>query len=122
MTDRANPNLPTRAIPATVEFYGRLGFAVAWQDSGWLILERGEVTLEFFPYPDLDPKQSSFGACLRLDNADQFYDACKAAGIPEDELSIPRIQPLRMQHFGLRLGHLLDPDGSLLTIIQNAEA
>ena len=59
MTDRATPNLPARDLGATREFYATLGFAPRYADDGWLILTRGELQLEFFPYPDLDPATSS---------------------------------------------------------------
>jgi len=52
-------------------FYGALGFTQTWRDEGWMILRRGGLTLEFFPYPDLDPAESSFGCCLRLDELDR---------------------------------------------------
>ncbi len=53
MTDHATPNLPSRDFEATSRFYGALGFAETWRDRGWIILRRGGLTLEFFPFPDL---------------------------------------------------------------------
>ena len=81
MADHATPNLPSRDFAATSSFYGALGFVEGWRDAGWMILRRGGLTLEFFPFPDLDLLQSSFGCCLRLDELDRFYSACKAAGL-----------------------------------------
>ena len=89
-------------------------------DSGWMILRRGGLALEFFPYPDLDPLQSSFGACLRLDELQRFYDAALATGIREAESGMPRLVPPKLQHSGMRIGYLVDPDGSLLHLVQNA--
>ena len=51
MADRALPNLPSRDLDATVAFYSAFGFEVGFRDEGWLILRRGEVQLEFFPFP-----------------------------------------------------------------------
>jgi catechol 2,3-dioxygenase-like lactoylglutathione lyase family enzyme len=119
MADHATPNLPARDFAATADFYGQLGFEISWRDAHWLILKRGEVTLEFFPYPDLDPAQSSFGCCLRLDDADAFYAACLRAGIREAAHGFPRLHPLRREAWGGRVGALLDPDGTLLRIIAN---
>lgn len=82
--DHATPNLPSRDFEATSQFYAKLGFSESWRDRGWMILKRGGLALEFFPYPDLDPLQSSFGCCLRLDDLPSFYEDCKSAGIPED--------------------------------------
>ena len=85
-----------------------------------MILRRGSLTIEFFPYPDLDPLQSSFGCCLRLDELTRFYGACKAAGLREAHTGIPRLAPPRVEPSGLLIGYLVDPDGSLLRLVQNA--
>ncbi|MBB1514327.1 hypothetical protein H5399_17230 [Tessaracoccus sp. MC1627] len=121
MADHATPNLPSRDLEATVDFYGRLGFTVLFQDSGWLILERRGLVLEFFPDGELDPAASSFGACLRLDDVDAFYTACLGAGIPETTIGWPRLHRPRLEASGLRIGALIDPDGSLLRLVQNTK-
>ena len=119
MADHATPNLPARDFQATFDFYGRLGFTERYRDNGWMILERGLMSLEFFPFPDLDPLQSSFGACLRLDDVGGFYEECKAAGLPKDHTGIPRIVAPRVEHWGGTVGYLVDPDGTLLRLVQN---
>ena len=121
MTDHATPNLPSRDFAATSAFYSALGFQEGWRDGGWMILTRGDLTLEFFPYPDLDPLQSSFGCCLRLDDLDAFYAICKAAGLPETDTGHPRLHPPRLEPWGGRVGFMIDPDGTLLRLIQNPE-
>lgn len=80
--DHATPNLPSRDFEATSQFYGKLGFSESWRDRGWMILKRGDAALEFFPFPDLDPLESSFGCCLRLDDLESFYrlQECRGAG------------------------------------------
>ena len=119
MSDHATPNLPSRDFQATSDFYRALGFAEGWRDDGWMILSRGGLTLEFFPYPDLDPATSSFGCCLRIDDLDAFYAICRDAGLPETCYGAPRIQPPQIEQSGLRIGALIDPDGTLLRLIQN---
>ncbi len=119
MADHATPNLPSRDFAVTSRFFAALGFVEGWRDSGWMILTRGDVTLEFFPCPDLDPLKSSFGSCVRLDDVDSFYAACLAAGLPETCIGQPRLHPPRREPSGLRIGALIDPDGSLLRLIQN---
>ena len=121
MTDRATPNLPSRDFEATSRFYGLLGFEETWRDGSWMILRRGELQLEFFPYPGLDPLSSSFGCCLRLDDLDGFYAACLKAGVCERETGLPRLGAPKMQPFGLRMAFLLDLDGTLLSLIQNED-
>ena len=119
MTDHATPNLPARDFQATSDFYGRLGFSERYRDAGWMILERGDLKLEFFPFPDLDPTESSFGSCLRLDDVHSFYAACKEAGLPEAHSGIPRLVPPRVEHWGGTVGFMVDPDGTLLRLVQN---
>ena len=123
MTDHATPNLPARDFDATEAFYAALGFTTQWKDGGWMILTRGpensRVQLEFFPYPDLDPATSSFGCCLRLDDLREFLSACRAAGIEEKSTGWPRISAPRREASGLTIAYLVDPDCSLLRLIQN---
>ncbi len=121
MVDRATPNLPSRHFDATINFYAALGFTVGFRDAGWLILDRGHLILEFFPYENLNPATSSFGSCLRLDDLDAFYSECLKAGIPETTVGWPRIEPPTHEASGLRIGALLDPDSSLLRLIQNPD-
>ena len=120
MPDRATPNLPSREFTATSAFYDRLGFRETYRDEGWMILTRDDdVVLEFFPFPDLDPAESSFGCCLRLDDVDAFYRGCLESGLPETATGFPRLHPPRLENSGLRIGALIDPEGSLLRLIAN---
>ena len=117
MGDRATPNLPSRVVGETSAFYTRLGFVEQYRDDGWLILARGAVVLEFFPFPDLDPATSSFGCCLRLDDVDEFFGACVDAGVPQSTRGWPRVHAPRVEAAGLRIGALLDPHASLRRLI-----
>ena len=121
MSDRATPNLPSRDFDATEAFYAAIGFATQFRASHWMILTRGDLMLEFFPYPDLDPSGSSFGCCLRVDDVDGLHAACVAAGIPHARTGMPRVSPpVRDPAAGLRIGYLVDPDGTLLRLVANA--
>ena len=119
MTDHATPNLPARSFDEAAAFYARLGFAPSWKDAGWMILKRGDLTLEFFPYPELEPTQSSFSCCLRLDDLDAMIDTLVAANVPEGLAGMPRFSRPHREHSGLRIAYLVDPDGTLLRLIQN---
>jgi catechol 2,3-dioxygenase-like lactoylglutathione lyase family enzyme len=119
MPDIAVPNLPSRDFSDTATFYSALGFECAWRDENWMILERGTLLLEFFPHPTLDPTQSWFSCCLRLDDLGGFYAALVEAGVPEMTQGVPRIQPPQQEPSGRAMGALVDPDGSLLRLIQN---
>lgn len=111
--------MPSRDFAVTSDFYAMLGFVEQFRDTGWMILARGDLVLEFFPYPDLDPAGSSFGSCLRLDDLDTFYDACVAAGVAETDRGWPRLHAPKVEVSGLRIGALVDPDCSLLRLIAN---
>lgn len=119
MADRATPNLPTRDMTVTSRFYLRLGFTEGFRDDGWMILDRGGVVLEFFPFPDLDPRTSSFSCCLRLDDVHDFHRVCLAAGVPETTQGWPRAHAPALEPSGLVIGALVDPDGTLLRLVQN---
>jgi catechol 2,3-dioxygenase-like lactoylglutathione lyase family enzyme len=119
MADHATPNLPSRDFAATSRFYGALGFVESWRNEGWMILRRGTLTLEFFPFAELDPLEGSFSCCLRLDELDRFYSECKAVGLLEARSGYPRLHPPSVEKSGLRIAYLVDLDGTLVRLIQN---
>jgi catechol 2,3-dioxygenase-like lactoylglutathione lyase family enzyme len=119
MADHATPNLPARDFAAAAAFYANLGFEEDYCSKGWMILSRGAVTLEFFPYPDLDPTQSSFSCCLRLDDLPAMMAQVEASGVPDARFGIPRYHPPAQEDSGLTIAYLIDPDGTLLRLIQN---
>ena len=118
LSDRATPNLPSRDFAATAQFYAALGFSDSWRDANWMFLTRGALVLEFFPWPDLDPGASAFGSCLRLHDVDAFYSVLLAAGIPETDTGYPRLHRPKREAWGGLVGALIDPDGTLLRLIQ----
>lgn len=119
MADRATPNLPARHFDDTEAFYAALGFERGWRDEGWMILRRGDLQLEFFRYPDLEPDKSAFSCCLRLDDLGGFVEACRKAGIPDTRCGWPRFHPPRPEPSGLYIAYLVDPDGTLLRLVAN---
>ena len=113
MSDRITANLPALDMDATAAFYAKLGFAEEYKDGGWMILSRGAMELEFFPYPDLDPFQSSFSACVRVADLDALYAAWSSLGLPIH--GIPRVSgPPRFIAPDLRMFAIVDENGSLL--------
>ena len=122
MTDRATPNLPSRDFAATSRFYGALGFVERFRDENWLILDRGTITLEFFPFADLDPATSSFMCCVRVDDLGALYAECQRAGIPAKATGWPRLHPPKQEYWGGTRAALIDPDGTLLHLIANPNA
>jgi len=118
MPDVATPNLPARAFDTTARFYAMLGFVETWRDPYWMILQRGDMVLEFFPFPDLDPAMSAFGCCFRMDDVEAFFAILVAAGIPERQSGWPRIHRPKREAWGGRVGALVDPDGTLIRLVQ----
>ena len=116
--DHATPNLPSRDFVATAGFYASLGFATAYRDEGWMILKQGGLTLEFFPHPGLVAEESWFSCCLRVDDLAAIVAAWRAAGLPEGGSAIPRLHPPEARG-GVMMAALIDPDGTLLRLIQN---
>ena len=117
--DQATPNLPSIDFDSTAAFYSRIGFEVAWRDKGWMILKRCGLVLEFFPHPTLDPGDSWFSCCLRIDDLESFYADCQSANIPEKAQGFPRLHPPKEETSGLTIAYTCDVDGSLIRLIQN---
>jgi hypothetical protein len=112
MTDRTTPNLPSRAFSITAAFYATLGFEQRFRDDGWMILQRGSLELEFFPWPTLNPRTSIASCCLRVEDVDALHAAFSVAALPS--VGMPRLTAPVNQPWGLREFALVDPDGSLL--------
>ena len=119
MPDFATPNLPSRDFEATSRFYAALGFAEGWRDAGWMILKRGDIMLEFFPHPELDPASSWFSCCIRLDDVMALFEAALAAGLPETTRGWPRVHRPKREAWGGIVGAIIDPDGTLVRLVQN---
>jgi catechol 2,3-dioxygenase-like lactoylglutathione lyase family enzyme len=119
MTDSAVPNLPSRDFDATIAFYGAFGFEPTYRSDDWLILGRGDLRLEFFPFPDLVPDESSFMCSVRVDDVDEFSRRIRDAGVEEKTTGRPRLHPVRLEKWGGRVGHLVDIDGTQIHLIQN---
>ena len=119
MSDRITANLPSRDFAATSAFYAKLGFSERFRDAGWMILGHGALELEFFPWPDLDPKTSSFSACIRVNDPDALLAQWSQLGIPGGTRDMPRLTGFFRPGTAPRMFALIDPDGSLLRVIDN---
>lgn len=119
MADFATPNLPSRNYDTTEEFYGKLGFTRTYRAHNWMILDRGSIKLEFFPHPELDPMESWFSCCLRLDDLDEFVELVQSADVSVSKQGAPRIHLPTVEPSGMKVGYLIDHDGTLLRLVQN---
>lgn len=120
-TDRITANLPSRDFAATEAFYARLGFDCTYRSGEWMILERGPLEVEFFPWPDLDPYASAASACVRVDDLDALHAAWSSLGLSRDPRQIPRLTAIEKRPDVPRMFALLDGDGSLLRVLQNGD-
>lgn len=116
--DRALPNLPSRDLDITRAFYEGFGFREHYRDRCWMILRRGPLQIEFFAHLDLDPATSSFQCTLRVADLDELWRAIHASGVPQRRRGRPRLHAPRVEASGLRIGYLIDPDGTQLTLIE----
>ena len=120
--DRITANLPSRNFAATAALYAALGFEPAYRDTGWMILTRGPLEVEFFPWPDLDPFASNASACVRVDDLDGLLATWRGAGLSDNPRQIPRLTGV-VKHPGVpRMFALVDGDGSLLRVLENGGA
>ena len=121
MSDVATPNLPSRDFDVTLAFYGALGFVETWRDTGWMILKRGDLLVEFFLYPEFDADNSSFGSCFRMEDISEFFEVVLSAGVPEQAAGRPRAQRPKREAWGGIVGAVIDPDGSLIRLVQQPD-
>ena len=121
MGDFATPNLPSRDFLKTERFYSKLGFASSHRSGHWMILKRGDIWLEFFPWPDLDPGKDAQACCVRLDDLDAMIDQVRAAGVAEGRTGHPRLMPPQRDVSGLTIAYLNDIDNNLLRLVQNPD-
>jgi catechol 2,3-dioxygenase-like lactoylglutathione lyase family enzyme len=112
MSEHVTANLPARDFQETAQFYEALGFVVNFRGKGWMIVSRGPLEIEFFPHSELNPSESWFSACIRVDSVDALYSAWLKLGLPEK--GIPRMTSPKDEPWGFRAFALVDPNGSLL--------
>ena len=112
----AAPILPSRDLAETTAFYEQLGFERARFFPGeYLIVNRADVWLHFFPAPEVDPWSSIAGCYLYVEDADALYSEFSAVGLPGE--GIPRLHgPPVDRDYGMREFAVVDPDGNLLRI------
>ena len=118
MPNIATPNLPSNDFDRTEAFYGALGFETRYRDKGWMILKRSDLILEFFPMK-IDPKESWFSACFRVDDLDGLHADFASAPVPDELKPGMRFGDIVTEPHGIRLFYMSDPDGSLIRAIDN---
>jgi len=113
--DRLIPMLPVRNMPASVEFYRRLGFSVEQRNDGWgwamLALGECRVMLDqsINPHPGV-PRASVL--YLYPDDIRAYHAEARANGL--------EIPDLERTFYGMTEFRIDDPDGNRLWIGQTA--
>ena len=120
--DRITANLPSRDFAATAAFYATLGFQPDFRDDGWMIMTRGPLELEFFPWPDLDPCANNASACVRIDDLDGLLTTWRRVGLADNPRHVPRLTGVVIHPGVPRMFALIDLDGSLLRVLENGGA
>jgi catechol 2,3-dioxygenase-like lactoylglutathione lyase family enzyme len=112
--DRLIPMLPVKSMPASIEFYQKLGFGVEKRNDDWrwamLVFDdcRLMVDQSINVHPEA-PRQSVI--YLYPDNIEEYHRQVRAEG-----LDVP---DLETTFYGLTEFRLDDPDGNRLWIGQN---
>ena len=110
---RLIPMLPVRHLPASVEFYRKLGFTVERRqdDWGWAMLRFDDCRLMLDQSILTDPPAAPQGVLyLYPDDVAGFHARVRAAGLAVPELEVT--------FYGMTEFRLADPDGNRLWIGQ----
>jgi catechol 2,3-dioxygenase-like lactoylglutathione lyase family enzyme len=109
--DRLIPMLPVRSMPASVEFYGKLGFTVESRNDGWgwAMLRLDECRLMVDQSINQNPGQARDGVLYLYPRDVAAYHAMlRRNGIEVAELDVT--------FYGHQEFRLEDPDGNRLWI------
>jgi lactoylglutathione lyase len=108
--ERAFPIISVRDLPATRQFYERLGFVQTYQfppegEPGFVTLERGSSSIGIGAGGATEPDR--FGYWVYVDDVDATLEALRASGAPI--VAEPVNEP-----WGERVARTRDPDGNLV--------
>jgi uncharacterized glyoxalase superfamily protein PhnB len=109
--NRLIPMLPVRSMPASVEFYQKLGFSVETKnaDWGWAMLRFGECRLmvdQSINQAPRAPRQSI--VYLYPENVVEYHEQLRKSGLDLSDLDVT--------FYGMTEFRLDDPDGNRLWI------
>jgi uncharacterized glyoxalase superfamily protein PhnB len=115
--NRLIPMLPVKSMPASVDFYQKLGFSVERRqdDWGWAMLRNGECRLMLDQSINQNrdaPRQSVL--YLYLENVAEYHQQLRGNGIDAPDLEVT--------FYGMTEFRLNDPDGNPLWIGQDTSA
>lgn len=116
MLTAINPKLPMRDKSITRDYYvNKLGFTDAGSADfdGYLIVQKDNVQIHFFGFPELDPKENYGQVYIRSNDIEQLY-----LSMADSKVDIHPAGHLQVKPWGQKEFSLLDPDNNLLTFGQ----
>jgi hypothetical protein len=113
------PKLPMRNKAITRAFYlSMLTFHEPGTVDypGYLMVQKDNIEIHFFEFPELDPKENYGQVYIRTENIDALYRLAL-----DQKLDIPRAGHLQTKPWNQKEFSLLDPDNNLLTFGQSMD-
>lgn len=117
MFNAIHPKLPMRDYKTTRAFYvDQLGFTQLGDPNfeAYLMLEKENIEVHFFLFPELAPLENYGQVYIRVDNIEQFNEELLSKNIRFAELGKLSLKP-----WGQWECSILDPDHNLLTFGQS---
>jgi catechol 2,3-dioxygenase-like lactoylglutathione lyase family enzyme len=112
--NRLTPMLPVKSMPASVEFYQKLGFSVEQKndDWRWALLCFGECRLMLDQSINVHPAAPRDSVLyLYPDDISAYHEQVRRNGVPAPDLDVT--------FYGMTEFRIDDPDGNRLWIGQN---
>jgi uncharacterized glyoxalase superfamily protein PhnB len=113
--DRLIPMLPVKSMPASVEFYRKLGFNVERKEDGWgwamLRFDECRVMLD----QSINARPEAPRQCvlyLYPESIEKYHEQVRSAGLVAPDLNVT--------FYGMKEFRIEDPDGNRLWIGQTA--
>jgi len=115
MLTSINPKLPMRNKTITRNYYvNQLGFQELGDYEGYLMVQRDNIEIHFFEFPELDPKENYGQVYIRTNDIEAVYTS-----MIENKTEIHPNGSIQTKPWGQKEFSLLDPDNNLLTFGQN---
>lgn len=116
MLTSINPKLPMRNKTITRNYYvNQLGFQELGDYEGYLMVQRDNIEIHFFEFPELDPKENYGQVYIRTNDIEAVYKS-----MIENKTEIHPNGSIQTKPWGQKEFSLLDPDNNLLTFGQNS--
>jgi catechol 2,3-dioxygenase-like lactoylglutathione lyase family enzyme len=117
MLYQINPKLPMRNKAQTLHYYQQLGFEPLGDYHDYLMLQKDQIEIHFFAFPDLKPEENDGQVYIRTHQIESLYQSIK-----DRNIAIHPNGPLEVKPWGQKEFSLLDPDHNLLTFGQSVES